>query len=569
MEDVAETSRSVAFSLSEEGLGQLERAGLAGLHMSLVGAEVWADQGEAQAIELTKSVSWELGPSEVKLSWTGKDEDALSEIVEWAWQIRDGLYFLPAVHRTQDELDHPWMRTETHNGLLQTFFQHNLVMPRASEDTAQIVPLDEGETIRVSYRELRKEKDGQLKTTAPCQYRLMPKIVSDDIHRATLTRELASWLYPGAAKRFGPSGENNWRGDPRSAFLLLFAPLACMYLRLPNSQIRDRSYQNWAVVVPLVMDLDKFSAGFIRAHGRMRERFLRTRVASLGDAALRFSLGYAGTKLKRVLEIPMIRAVAMGSVGHYRSQKIRKAVLDVRPRETVVAQYAALLRHLRNTAVPIHSSSEDSEETPTHRIRVPTCRERIADNLINGLAWYAQLGEPPPWQKDRLEQYRKSRSDSISVERLWFRDLQRERRNLVALAQEEEIWDDPEDQARLRVFREALRGLLNKEEKALTRGGARGLHDRWEDKVDEIRRRLMHSRTRAQVRATVTELLAEAGGSAALTHHQAQIWNMLNHPHDWQKARDLALLALVIFTDKRLGRAAEPTPNQEGAESDE
>ena len=34
---------------------------------------------------------------------------------------------------------------------------------------------------------------------------------------------------------------------------------------------------------------------------------------------------------------------------------------------------------------------------------------------------------------------------------------------------------------------------------------------------------------------------------------QAKFRRMVNHPSDWKKVRDLALLALTTFTDKRLG----------------
>ena len=34
---------------------------------------------------------------------------------------------------------------------------------------------------------------------------------------------------------------------------------------------------------------------------------------------------------------------------------------------------------------------------------------------------------------------------------------------------------------------------------------------------------------------------------------QAEFRRMMNHPSDWKKVRDLALLALTTFTDSRLG----------------
>jgi hypothetical protein len=35
---------------------------------------------------------------------------------------------------------------------------------------------------------------------------------------------------------------------------------------------------------------------------------------------------------------------------------------------------------------------------------------------------------------------------------------------------------------------------------------------------------------------------------------------MLNHPSDWKKIRDLALLALTTFSDSRLGQRKDEQP---------
>lgn len=121
----------------------------------------------------------------------------------------------------------------------------------------------------------------------------------------------------------------------------------------------------------------------------------------------------------------------------------------------------------------------------------------------------------------------------------------------MALA-EEDMWDSAQEKALLDILHASLRKLLDKEEAALSRGGTRKLRDRWDDRVERIRRALMHTKTRILARKVIAELLAEAGGSKALTEQSGTVWGYLNDPYDWQKARDLALLALVTFTDGRL-----------------
>lgn len=140
------------------------------------------------------------------------------------------------------------------------------------------------------------------------------------------------------------------------------------------------------------------------------------------------------------------------------------------------------------------------------------------------------------------------------------------------LANEERMWDNPEEAVLFSIFREGLRRLLNKEEKALARGGTRRLRERWDDKVESIHRALLRAKTLDLTRKFVVEFLADAGGDKALTEHRATIWRMINDRQGWKKVRDLAMLALVTFTDKRLGaeqpaddEAAQQQLNPEGA----
>lgn len=124
----------------------------------------------------------------------------------------------------------------------------------------------------------------------------------------------------------------------------------------------------------------------------------------------------------------------------------------------------------------------------------------------------------------------------------------------MALTKEEPMWDSREEQSLVSIFHSTLRRFLDKEEQALSRGGSRTLRDRWENRVDKIRRDLMRGKTMIMARKLIIELFAEGGGSKDLTENKEMIWRLVNHPQHWKKARDLALLALVTFTDGRLAK---------------
>ena len=163
----------------------------------------------------------------------------------------------------------------------------------------------------------------------------------------------------------------------------------------------------------------------------------------------------------------------------------------------------------------------------------------------------------------------------------------------MAIASAQEVWDDPQEKETLDAFRRAFRRLLNREMRGLDRGGSRDLAKRWDNTADRWHRRLLHAKTRLLLSTVVHELLAEAarspdrrrdtGGPAFLLPKisedeseesrrtrndafQAEFRRMVNHPSEWKKVRDLALLALTTFADRRLGNSNDNQPTKQNGE---
>lgn len=543
----------VQWSLTDEGMGLLERAGLAGLYLSLTAAEEWAERGDQQAQELQQVLKWELSDQSVKLWWQGKDQEVLTKLVKWAWQEKEGVFYLPAVHRSLDEREHLNERLVVHQGLLQTFFQHPKVLPLEKKLVREIIHKDENQGYIVTYKKIKPSPEG-----------LPPTKILADLMKKGLEAEVvslsSSWIYPGGAKRFGRAAkeEENWSGPPKLGFLLLFAPLASLFLELPLTK-----GPNWAFLLPEITSLTTLADNFPLFRFQTPADFLRVRVQSLGDAALRFASAYAARSMARRLRLHKVYIAAMGQVSHYQAQKVRKKILEVRPSDISIKRYERLINRLPNEFRTI-KSNQAKDQAPTQatlRIRQPPARGRIADNLVHGRPWYQDLLWPDPWQLDQLEnqrqRHKQQTQENLSLEHLWFNNLLADRRALMNLAEEKEMWDSPEEQALLTIFHQTLRQLLNKDEEAQSRGGSRTLSERWEDRRQAIRRGLMRAKTRELNRKFLMEFLAEGGGTRELTEKKETLWRFLNHPYDWQKARDLALLALVTFIDKRLAKPQE------------
>ena len=564
--DEVKQKQEVTFRLSDNGMGWLERAGLAGLYMSLEGADEWAHAGMKQAELLAVKLDWQLDPDSVRLSWTGSALDSLTGLVRWAWQVRDGVFFLPALHRDQDTLTHPAMRLVSHMGILATFLQPGRDLKGLTDHDH--MPLDEyGKDLTVNYRRVGSEAKNSDPVGLP-QVNKLKKIVKKGF-RTDRTVILPSSCYPGAAKRFGRKGEKNWRGTPKQAFCLLFAPIGCFYVLLPRSPYgssagRVKYAPNWAVVTPFVEDLAGFARAVPGIHGKLQKRAESAKTANLPDAALRCVAAFSSGIVNTSAGASGATLQGMTRVAYWPSTsfiRVRNNVMRVSADPLAVRRYQMLLRALPNGPA---QGSRSTDDDPFAFVNVPDPRGRIARNILQHTPWYVDLLLVPECDAGELRERRKKAKEKISVQRLWFDELRLYWRELMELANEEAMWDDPKAEALLDLFHSSLRKALDKEEKDLKkRGGPRELDDRWENKTDQLRRALMRAKTRDLLRKTVVELLAEAGGHRKLTSMAGDLWTFLEAPGGWQKVRDLALLALVTFTDGRLGKSNQ-TEEPEG-----
>jgi CRISPR-associated protein Cas8a1/Csx13 len=269
----------------------------------------------------------------------------------------------------------------------------------------------------------------------------------------------------------------------------------------------------------------------------------------------------------------------MGKVPWYQAQSVRKGVLDVGLGPSVVRRYSHLHRafgnqyHTWGDASGDDDSSEsgsgDSAEVKAKGfIRVPSGRGRIADNLVLDRPWYADLFAPLSWDRPRLEEEREKshqrpgqKGKTSSIERLWFKSLSYQRRPLMELIQEDEMWDSEEERTLVEVFWDTLRSLYRQEAEAAKRGGSRSVEKRFEHLYEDIYRVLMRSKTRNLLRSTLSELFAKGGRRGrqpSIQQNSATVWNLIDDPHDWKRARDLCLLALATYRKREGDPWGEP-----------
>jgi len=224
--------RSLSWNLDDANLGTLEKAGLAGLYMTL--------EGSKRLGEELAPLSFQLGSRAVRLSWEGEDQEALLPLVRFAWQAPDGVLFLPGVHRDAVQHSRAERRLTVHNGILGTFLQHNKVQPRSKAVTDVVLKVDEDRSLRFTYKCLNLDRG--LKPIQDFEERFFS---GDELKTAPVS--LSSWVSPGSAGRY--KKERAWTGPAEIAFLLLFAPIACLYHRFQT---------NWVLVIPDIQDLEEY-----------------------------------------------------------------------------------------------------------------------------------------------------------------------------------------------------------------------------------------------------------------------------------------------------------------------
>jgi CRISPR-associated protein Cas8a1/Csx13 len=135
----------------------------------------------------------------------------------------------------------------------------------------------------------------------------------------------------------------------------------------------------------------------------------------------------------------------------------------------------------------------------------------------------------------------------------------------MELIQETEMWDDELERRFVEAFWSTLASLYAQEAKAVERGGSRRFEERLDDLNEDIRRSLMRAKTRVLLRGFLAELFAKGSRQPAVVQNRAGIWNLMDHPYDWKKARDLALLALATYQSKdKRERSTTKNTEEEG-----
>ena len=509
---------TLTIRLFDPGMTDLHRLWLAGLYMTL---------SELDSEKYIKLGRWELSDQEVRLFWNESPRKLLEQLALDSFNIRDGLIGF-AAHRSNG-----WGFAEkvlVHDAILRTFLQHGRTRKKLKKRGFRTESY-ENEQVVYSFDFVTEYNHRKIDL-----WKLFDRKGSFQN-----SIKLAGWLVPGGAVRHVSFSSCTSLEESPSGFLsLLFAPAACVYFLISHKN-RDGKFDSRkgaAINFPEVKNLRTFSHAY--------KRYLHTPVSrmhanSLGDASLMALVALNTLQDEGPLQALGVQAcetTIMGTVGWSKQQKSRTGVLTLKNVNTQkLNQFDQALRVFPNRPFKTKDGSL--------MFHTSTCRGFIADNLATGRAWFYNFSS--------LMQSKKI-ATNISYEK----------KGLNIMIQETQ-WDQNADKLLVEAVHKALRnryGRLAAQAKKL------GEPARFDREFERVRTSLMRAKNRQTMRAELADLFARGGINGVLQENWKLLLPLFTGP-DWQRAKDLALLALASYQGKGLREIEDTELANDEADTEE
>ncbi len=496
-----EKTNQLVMKLSDPGMTHLHKVGLAGLYMTLkkLPEKDFQEFGE-----------WNLFSDRIEFSWKKTPKDFFSPILEKSFQLDSkGLIDFYA-HK-----DHP-MGDETrillHNIIMGTYLQHGSSRKAEKKATEIVIPFEEKEAI-YSYKIVKS-------------YNHQTKYTMDAFDKKGNFKEKVSiknWLLPGGGVRHVQySIDSELTSSPENVLPLLYAPVATIYFYIRAKSL-DGKYDNrksTALVFPKIKDLSEYQKNYIRYIQAPAESLY---VGDVGDAALKALLitNLWGKEVLENSETNSCLVQVMGNVGWNKQQKCRTSSFYIKNIDAhKLNSFVVAYRFFGNARF-------FSEKNQKLFIRVSSIRALIADNILANTYWYRNFSHL-------------MRSSQLT------KLIHFEKKGLTDMVQEENIWCEASDKLMVESIHVALR---NRYGALAERAKKSNEKPNFEREFERIRTSLMRTKNASTLRAELADIFARGGINKSLQKNWQKILP-LYAGSDWQRAKDLALLALASYSGK-------------------
>jgi CRISPR-associated protein Cas8a1/Csx13 len=485
------TKPKIELHLGDPGMTLLHRAGLAGLWMTL-------KQLESEQ-KRPRELRWELKSRSISLDWEGNDIDALDWLLKQSFRIDDnGLIALTGLNPTTMDIQ---TQLTIHQGIRGTFLQHPSTYKSAGNQSKSFQIEADSPEIVVKYQAL----------ASYCYQNFASSLCNEQGNFLQEPISVAGWLNPGAVVRHVAfSSQTGFEEEPKQAFTLLFAPVACQYFVL-RSRLRDKRSQ-YALVIPEVTDLE------IYAKRRQQFRNFGYRdfhASSLGDAGLSFLTYETTLEVIRKSKIERCQVLMLGTVAWSSQQKTRTDIHFIEADNKVIENYNLSRSFFADRII---QGKESGFVVPSF------AREFIAENLARGFYWYAGI------------------SQKVNSSEL-FKQLTYEREGLSEMVQNAQ-WNEQSEKLFVKACHEALRNTYGK---IYQRAKDKGEVANFDRENERIRTGIGRCKNAETFREFITDFWSRAGQIPTLQEHWQDLLYLTTGSKNWKIAKDLALLALASY----------------------
>jgi CRISPR-associated protein Cas8a1/Csx13 len=512
-------SNKLRIGLFDPGITHLHRVGLAGLYMSLKRRLKRLDPSH-----FSQFGGWVLDGQSVEIHWKLDPRSLLEPIIADCFGIKKGIIdFL--IHRgtSMGSLE----KVLFHKAILQTYLQHGRT--RKNEKTEKVInfPFEDKTIIQ------------KIKPLTAYSHQSIDKLgLFDKNGGFKENMKLANWLFPGGTVRHvGYNANTALYADPKSFLCLLFAPVGSLYYLLSHRNVLGKydRRKGTAIVFPHITDLEVYDRCYTRY---LTSPIQRLYADSLGDAGLMALTAlnlFAPSGMVAELEVDGCTVVTMGTVGWSKQQKTRTGLmrlLEIDKQRLNV--FNLVLRCLTSTA---HVKKDG-----VFYVWTSLSRGLIANNIAQNKEWFDGFC---------TLMFSKELARMVSFERKGLKDMA-----------ENAIWTYESD----RLFVESIHNAIRNRYGALAaRAKQRGEKVRFDREFEKIRTSLVRSKNAQTLRAGLADMFARGGINKSLQEHWAKLLPLFTGPN-WEKARDLALLALASYSGKGTEEIEKVIPGEEEVE---
>lgn len=516
------SSQTMRLGLFDPGMTHLHRVGLAGLYMTL------------KSLHKSKHEEfgdWTLEPHCMTLQWKKTPRDFLVPIIRDAFGINSSGAIDFHAHKAHGMGD--LKRLMLHKAVLLTFLQHGRTRTLAKQTrsvSCEFGDITVSESIKVLERYVNQEAEKKAK-------------MFDSKGQFKEKIELAGWAFPGGAVRHTAfSGDTSLTGTPAQFLALLFAPVGSLYFLITHRE-RDGGYDKRkvaAIVLPHVQDLETYHRCYFRY---LDAPVQRTYANSSGDAGLvaltTLNILDSQEGMIRSLDIGSCSVILFGTVGWAKQQKTRTAVLTIRDIDDMKLNRFCLALRILDNQVQI-------KEGDSFHVRPSQARGLIAENIALGREWFHDFRR-------------------LMVSRELARSIRYERGGLNEMVQHDMSWSHEADRLLVDAVHKALR---NRYGALASRAKQKGEAVNFDREFERIRTSLMRAKNAQTLRAEIADIFARGGLNKTLQERWADVLPLFNGS-DWQRVRDLSLLALVSYSGQGAelnGTRMDETTNDEDEE---